>query len=109
MDMVWFGKVWYVSQWAKQYSVRITRASGMQAHARVENELLPAKLCEKPGRKKKKAYESYENPDPGRPLLRNQQCGHCGRYGHNRKGCKAPDIDVIAYKNRAGARRAVQR
>ena len=109
MDMVWFGKVWYVSQWAKQYSVRITRASGMQAHEYVESELLPAKLCEKPGRKKKKSYESYDNPDPERPLLRDLQCGHCGRYGHNRKGCRTPDIDVIAFKNRDGTRRAVQR
>ena len=109
MDMAWFGSVWHVATWAKQYSARITRASDMQAHEYVETELLPAKLFAKPGRKKRKAHTSLEQPDPAHPELRTQRCKLCGRFGHNRRGCTQPDINVICNNNRAGAMREVQR
>ena len=109
MDMAWFGSVWHVATWAKQYSHRVTRASDMQAHEYFECELLPAKLSAKPGRKKRKAHTSLEEPDPALRHVRSQKCGLCDRYGHNRKGCTAPDINVICDNNRDGARREVQR
>ena len=109
VDMAWFGSVWHVATWAKQYSHRVTRASDMQAHEYFECELLPAKLSAKPGRKKRKAHTSLEEPDPALRHVRSQKCGLCDRYGHNRKGCTAPDINVICDNNRDGARREVQR
>lgn len=108
MDMAWFGSVWHVSTWEKQYRHRVTRASGMQATDIVENELLPAQLCAKPGRKKLKPHVSLQAPDPASPHLRNHVCGQCGRYGHNRAGCRAPNINVICRNNRTGARKEVQ-
>ena len=108
MDMAWFGSVWHVDTWEKQYSHRIVRASGMQATDIVEYEFLPAKLCAKPGRKKRKPHVSLPEPDPLSPNLRAHKCGKCGRHGHNSAGCRAPDIIVMCRNNRAGARKEVQ-
>ena len=108
MDKSWFGSVWHVDTWEKQYSHHIVRASGMQATDIVEYEFLPAKLNTKPGRKKRKPHVSLPEPDPRSPNLRAHKCGKCDRYGHNSAGCRAPDINVMCRNNRAGARKEVQ-
>jgi hypothetical protein len=99
----WFGSVWHLSTWAKQYSTRVARSCNMNAHEYFNSPLQPAALMQKPGRKKDKPYTSAP------PKKGDRKCLKCNRTGHYASSCREPNISVICANNEMATAREVER
>lgn len=82
----WFGECWWNSNWKKQHQAWVPRPH-LQPGDFFAEDVRPARLCARPGRKRKRPYEpSNQNP---------RICRACGSRGHFTSACPRPNVDVL--------------